>query len=93
MAYKADLDKTLWETDPVEFKPQSTIKIEIKSYDGGEPKIQITEEGIGWQNKPFTSPLLKRVNFDDYVTIVEMLQEQRDKFEELTIDWHEKNRR
>lgn len=90
MAYDSSKDKILWESNKYDFKPKATLHAAIKSYDDGEPKLTIVEEGEGFGGKPYSNMLLKRVGIEDIETIKELLDLGNVLLEEKYQEWFKK---
>ena len=88
--YNPDDDKILWESEPVQFKPKATLKVQIKSYKGSIPKIILVEEGEGWGGKEYSGYILKRVEMDGLQQVMELLEKGKVPLQSLTQDWHTK---
>lgn len=78
MTYVPEDDKILWKSEPIEFKPKTTVSVQIKQYKEGTPKVLIVEEGIGFKEKPYTAYLLKRLEVERLDTVIELLQKGKE---------------
>jgi len=85
--YKPELDKVLWESDPVEFKPKATLRAKIKSYNGGEPKVMLIEDGEGYSGKNYSGTLMKRVGIEDISLVFDLLQKAQPKLDEMATEY------
>ncbi len=88
--YRPEEDKILWESEPIQFKPKATLKVQVKSYLGSIPKIILVEEGEGFGGKIYSGYILKRVELNGYQQVMDLLQKGLDPLKELTSEWRMK---
>ncbi len=88
--YNPEDDKILWESEPIQFKPKATLKVQVKSYKGSVPKIILVEEGEGFGGKQYSGYILKRVELDGLAQVEDLLRHGRDPLEKLTLEWRMK---
>ncbi len=85
--YNPDDDKILWESDPIQFKPKATLKVQVKSYKGSIPKIILVEEGEGFGGKQYSGYILKRVELNGLQQVMDLLEKGRTPLQSLTLEW------
>lgn len=90
MPYESDKDQVVWAGLKRDYKPKATIQPQIKSYNNGEPKLTLVEEGIGYNGKTYTGFILKRANLDDVKSILEMIDEALPELKRRHNDWFQR---
>jgi hypothetical protein len=76
-------DKVLWESEAIEFKPQATVRAQVKQYKKGTPKLLLVEEGTGYNGKQYSGYILKRLEIERIDQVLELLQVGKEKLKEI----------
>jgi hypothetical protein len=71
--YKPEEDVILWESETFSFKPAATLKAQVKKYKNGIPKLLLVEEGIGFNKKPYSGYILKRLEIERLDLVIQLL--------------------
>lgn len=83
--YDPSQDKILWESEPVQFKPQATVKAQIKQYQNNSPKLLIVEEGVGFSKKAYSGYILKRLEIERIDLVIELLTQGKQQLKDLLL--------
>ncbi len=84
--YDATKDVLIWESDTIDFKAKATLRVQIKRYNNGTPKLLLLEHGEGYNGKDYSATFLKRVDFENLTDVIQLLNNAKD----VLLDFREK---
>jgi hypothetical protein len=73
MVYTPEDDEILWESENLQHKAKACMRAIIKRYKGGPPKLQIIEDGDGYQGRRYQGILVKRVDSENLQHLNQLL--------------------
>jgi hypothetical protein len=71
--YTPEDDEIIWESEPIQHKAKATMRVVIKRYKGGPPKLQVIEDGEGYQQRRYQGILVKRVDVENLEFLKKLL--------------------
>jgi hypothetical protein len=78
--YDQSKDNVLWKSEEKDYSGNSKVFAQVVSYNGGEKKLTILQEGVGsFNNKHYVAPILKRVTSEELQLIIELLLQGKEK--------------
>lgn len=83
--YIAADDKILWQSEPLPFKPNATIRAQVKQYQNNSPKLLLVEEGIGFQKKAYNGYIIKRLELERIGLVIELLQQGQEELKRILL--------
>jgi len=92
VAYDSSKDEVLWEGEKKEYKPKATLHAAVKSYQGGQPKLMLIEQGEGYNGKEYSGMILKRQGIEDIDMVLQMLQDGKVELEKALEKWERKKK-
>lgn len=75
--YLPEEDKILWSSEKRQFKPEAMLCAQIKSYKGGQPKVMLVEDGVGFSGRDYSGFILKRVYLEDLDLVLDLLNQAK----------------
>lgn len=80
MAFDQSQDKELLVIGEVNTKDKETCKVSIRKYKDGDPKIDVTRHGIGWNDREYHKGM-GRLSWEEAQQIVPLINEALEKLE------------